>query len=786
MTSVPAIARRAQAVLRAYGARIAQRPGPILVAATAMTAVIIGVLVASPRTLRSSYAYAEGDFATATVRAPFDLSIRDEEGTARLREETARHVIPVAAFDPAPAAAVPARIADVFNQARTRIEEADAGRAVPDADLARLGTAAGRRLAQARARDADQAVQAAIEDLLPEVERQLAVLLTPDERSLLASGRFEHKLQEGLVLLVRDAYSRRVARDVRRLREAAELGRQPGEPARVILRTSLVAPDRLLPNLASFDDVPGAVRRMRARAPSLLPHVSASERAVLVGLAARLIVPDTVYDEAATAQRRRQASAGVLPITLQFRRNQMIVDEGREVTREALLALQFLQQQALPQAFLLRAAGTGVIAWGMLLALLWLPARVGLGGPPLRDVLFALSAIAGTAAACWGWLSLADGLASALPGVSRTALTLLFPVTAGPMLAGLVLSRRVFVGLCAAIAVCAGSLADLGILFTAHTFVVGLVAGQLVVPCRLRSCIIRAGGTSAIVAFLTGLSAVLLSRASVGAGEALLSAAAAGVGAAAGSLFALALSRPVEWLFGYSSKLVLMELLSYDHPLLRQFMVRAPGTFQHSVAVALLAQAAAEAIGADSLLVRVGALYHDVGKMDAPQFFTENQQKPGPQEAIEPLENARVILTHPERGVELLTQYHVGGRIADFVREHHGTGALVSFLQRAEAAGLRPEQATYRYAGPRPRSRETAVLMMADKIEAMARSRGAASESEFRAIVDGTLDGLLDDGQLDYSPLTLRDLARLGDTFVTALTSLHHTRVAYPTLARRA
>ena len=312
------------------------------------------------------------------------------------------------------------------------------------------------------------------------------------------------------------------------------------------------------------------------------------------------------------------------------------------------------------------------------------------------------------------------------------------------------------------------------------------MAGQLVVPCRLRSCIIRAGGKSAIVAFVTGLSAVLLSRASVGTGEALLAAAAAGVGTAAGAFFALALSRPVEWLFGYSSKLVLMELLSYDHPLLRQFMVRAPGTFQHSVAVALLAQAAAEAIGADSLLVRVGALYHDVGKMDAPQFFTENQQKPSAHEAIEPLENARVILTHPERGVELLTQYRVGGRIADFVREHHGTGALVSFLQRAEAAGLRPDQATYRYAGPRPRSRETAVLMMADKIEAMARSRGAASESEFRAIVDGTLDGLLDDGQLDDSPMTLRDLARLGEAFVTALMSLHHTRVAYPALARRA
>ena len=785
MTSIPAIARRLQAMIRQHGERVSQRQGPILLAATGLTAVLIGVLVASPRTLRSTYLYAEGDFATATVRAPFDLSIRDEEGTARLREETARNVIPVAVYDSAPVTVVPARIADVFDQAQKRIAEADAGRAVPEAELAKLGIAARRRMAQAHAHQADQAVQAAVEDMLPEVERQLAVILTPDERSLLGSGRFEHKLEEGLVLLVRDAYSRRIARDLRQLREAAESGRQPGEPARVIVRTSPTAPDRLLPNLASFDDVPGAVRRMRARAPTLLPQLSSSERAVLVGLAARLVVPDTVYDASATAQRRKQASADVLPIVLQFRRNQLIVDEGREVTREALLALQYLRQQALPQAFLLRAAGTGIVAWGMLAALLWLPARVGVGGVPLRDAAFALSALGGAAAACWGWLSVADGFAAAVPGVSRATLTLLFPVTAVPMLAGLVLPRRVFVGLCAAIAMCAGSLADLGIVFTVHTFVVGLVAGQLVVPCRQRSCIIRAGGTSALVAFVTGLSAVLLAGSAAGATEALVSASAAGVGAAAGGFFALALSRPVEWLFGYSTKLRLTELLSYDHPLLRRFMERAPGTFQHSVSVALLAQAAAEAVGADALLVRVGALYHDVGKLDSPQFFSENQRQASPHDFIEPRDSARVILAHTERGAELMARYRVGGRVADFAREHHGTGAVASFLQKAAAVGAEPDPADYRYPGPRPRSRETAVVMMADRVEAIVRSRGAATEEEFREVVGRTIDELLADGELDEAPLTLRDVARIREVFVTALMTLHHTREAYPALPRR-
>ena len=785
MTPRRALARWVSGWVSREQARWSKRSGPVLLAATGTAAVLIGLLVATPRTFRPTFTYAAGDFAAATVRAPWDLSIPDEAGTARLRDEAARYTAPVASFDPSPATAVPLRLAELFKQARERTAEADNRRAVPLEELAGVGAAARRRLLQARAVEADQAVQEAAQGMLSEFERQLAVVLSAEERTLLAEGRFDRRLEDGLVALLKEARSRPIARDAQQLREAAERSRRPGEPPRVVLRVGPASPDRMLRDAGTLDDVPGVVARMRSRAPRLLPGVPPAERVGLIGLASRLVTPDTTYDEAATARRRARASADVLPIILQFRRNQLIVGEGQEVTREALLVLDSLQKEGLPQAFLRRAAGTAVIAWLLLAALLWLPARVGLGSVPLRDAAFALSALVGASAACWGWLSVADGLGAAVPGVSRTTLTLMFPATAVPMLAGLVLRPRLFLGLCVAIAVSAGSLASLGMLFAVHTLVTGLVAGQLVAPCRQRSCIIRAGGASGLVALVTGMGVTLLSGASAGAGDVLLSGAAACVGAAAGGFVALALSRPVEWLFGYSTKLGLVELLSYDHPLLRRFMESAPGTFQHSVATALLAQTAAEAIEADALLVRVGALYHDVGKLDAPEFFTENQRDPNLHDEIGPRESARVILAHPERAVELLTQYHVGGQIANLAREHHGTGTLASFLQKAEAAGLQPDPADYRYLGPRPRSRESALLMMADKIEAMARSRGAATETEFRGVVSTTMDDLLNDGQLDDAPLTLRDLARLQDAFVTALTSLRHTRVAYPALPRR-
>jgi putative nucleotidyltransferase with HDIG domain len=383
-------------------------------------------------------------------------------------------------------------------------------------------------------------------------------------------------------------------------------------------------------------------------------------------------------------------------------------------------------------------------------------------------------------AAFWVWLMLADSVSARAPGLPRVALLLLFPATAAPMLAGLVLPRRLVVGLTATVAVMAGLLTDLGVLYAAHTFVVGLVGAQLVAPCRQRSCVIRAGAQSGVAAVVTGCGVVALAGLDGDVVAGLTAVAGACAGASAGALVALAFSRLAEWLFGYSTKLRLVELLSYDHPLLRQLMERAPGTFQHSVAVALLGRAAADAIGADTLLVRVGALYHDVGKMEHPLFFTENQRDENPHDGMAPADSARVIVNHVADGVRLLRQHGVGARIEEFAREHQGTGVLTVFLQRAEAVGSPINPDDFRYPGPRPGSRETAILMMADKIEATARSVGAKTTEEFRGVVDRTIDDLHATGQFDDSPLTLRDLTRVRQAFASALGDVHHTRVAYP------
>lgn len=768
------------ALVRRLADSWSRRPAMVFLVGTGLGAGILGVLIASPRALRPSYHYAVGDFAVSTVRAPWDLSVLDDEATARLRDETARHSPPVASFDPGPSTILPVRLAEAFAAGRQLIANADATREVPAEELARLGPAARRRLQDARNGEADRAVLTASQEALRQIEAQVGVLLTPEERTALAGGRFDRRLEDGLLTLLAEAYARPIAQDAQTIKDAAARSQRIGEPPRVILRAGTAAADQVLPDAAVFDDLPGALGRLQARAAYLLPASPPPERQLLIGLASRLVKADTAYDSAASAERRAKAAADVLPISLNFRRNQLIIGEGREVTREALLVLDQLRRQGMPGAFLGRAAGAAAQMWVLLAALLWLPHRLGYSKISVRDALFVLAAVVGATATFWLWLIVVDSVSARAAGLPRIPLILLYPATAAPMLAGLLVPRRMTVGLICAAGVAAGLLTDLGVLMAAHVVAVGLVAAQLVSQCRHRSCVIHAAVRSGAAAVVSAVGVVAIAGGDGGVGAAAAAVACAFVGATGGGLAALAVSRPVEALFGYASRLQLVELLSYDHPLLRRFMERAPGTFQHSVSVALLARTAAEAIGADALLVRVGALYHDVGKMQQSQFFTENQREGNPHDTMAPEASARVIIDHVTGGVRLLDRYRVGRRIADFAREHHGTGVLVAFQRKAEAEGHPVDPAHYRYSGPRPQSRETAVLMIADKVEATARSRGAESSDEFHAVVAHTIDSLLADGQLDESPLTLQNLSVLRRVFVSALIDLHHTRVAYP------
>jgi putative nucleotidyltransferase with HDIG domain len=243
---------------------------------------------------------------------------------------------------------------------------------------------------------------------------------------------------------------------------------------------------------------------------------------------------------------------------------------------------------------------------------------------------------------------------------------------------------------------------------------------------------------------------------------------------------------------GMTTALQLMEVSRPDHPLLQLVLRNASGTYQHSLQVANLAEQAAERIRADALLTRVGALYHDIGKVLNPLFYIENQLpgSPNPHDKLDPVTSARIIIQHVTDGAELARKYHIPKRVRDFIVEHHGTMiARYQYAKALEAAGGDESQVDteqFRYPGPRPRSRETAILMLADGSEARVRAERPADEEALHRLVKAVIENRISMGQLDETQLTLEELEQIADSFTSTLRGMYHPRIEYPQIEKSA
>lgn len=239
-----------------------------------------------------------------------------------------------------------------------------------------------------------------------------------------------------------------------------------------------------------------------------------------------------------------------------------------------------------------------------------------------------------------------------------------------------------------------------------------------------------------------------------------------------------------EYLFGVLTNFSLLELSDFNHPLLKRMILEAPGTYHHSLVVSNLAEAAADAIGAHSLLTRVGAYYHDIGKLVNPEYFTENQMGVGNKhDKIEPSVSRLVILNHVNKGVELGKKYKLNQPILDFIPEHHGTSLMHYFYQKALEETQDPKtinEENFRYPGPKPQTKEAAIIMLADSCEGATRSQEDLNPSNIEETVKKIINNKFIDGQLDECQLTLIEINKISAIFIRILSAMHHSRVKYP------
>ena len=381
-----------------------------------------------------------------------------------------------------------------------------------------------------------------------------------------------------------------------------------------------------------------------------------------------------------------------------------------------------------------------------------------------------------------------------LPDQERLFLGYMLPVAAVPMLIATLLDGGLAVALAALLAVLgtfAGfympdarapvSAEPLTAFEMAAAFFLGSLAGIFTVHRAERvNRYLMAGASVALVTFAVLLSFWLLSAERDGV-DVLWMLVAAGLGGLGSAVITVGATVVLGLMFGVTTRIQLMELAQLNHPLLRELQEKAPGTFHHSVIVGNLAERAADLTGADPLLVRIGCYFHDIGKIFKPGYYIENQvQGENPHDRLSPAASARIVAEHVPLGADLSRHYRLPTRVRAFVQEHHGTRLVTYFYRKASAEDPNADPEKFRYPGPRPQSKESAIIMLADSVEAVVRSSRDRSPERIDSLVDGVIAERVAEGQLNDCDLTLRDLRVIGESFKAILRGVYHPRIEYP------
>ncbi len=373
------------------------------------------------------------------------------------------------------------------------------------------------------------------------------------------------------------------------------------------------------------------------------------------------------------------------------------------------------------------------------------------------------------------------GLIKVLSLTDIPALPYLAPVSFAAMLTAILIKRELALVLTAIVSLLGGIIVEYNLALTIFYFVSGVIAVLTLFNFQRQRDLVRSGSILIVANLVTVAAINLLFRSSFSYHSVLLAA----TNGFLSSVLAIGSLPFLEHIFKITTPIRLLELSNPSNPLLRRLQIEAPGTYHHSIMVGNLAEAAAEGIGADSLWVRVGSYYHDIGKIKRPYFFVENQfSLENPHEKLNPSLSTLIITYHVKEGVEIAKEHGLPDKLIDIIEQHHGTDLVRYFYQRA-TENLQGEreiliEEDFRYEGPKPQSKEAALVMLADSVEAAVKSLSKPTPAKVEGLIQKIIRERLEDGQFDECNITLRDLNSIKNSFIKVLGGMFHSRIEYP------
>ncbi len=720
-------------------------------------AILVIVIITAPQIRFSQPQYRPGDIALADVTAPIDLMVNDPISTERRRAAADANIPDIYDFDPS---------SDEYGK-----------------QVVQSLFAWGRDVAAER--------ESSWEDVPPETrvdleQQAMAVVGRPLPFGLVGALWDE---DEGFSVSTELAVAAALIElSDERLVGAIEQTRLVAGPS-ITLRDITTQEERPLSSRDNVLEVADAQEVVRSVVVERLDLADAAELA-LGELVASLVQPNIRLNRNASTQLRRETLEALQPVFYTVRRGRVLLRQGDEVTPQNIRDLEALQAQYRSDRSFVSFAGTTLLITLAVFSL-WryvVHYKRRMRYQRVRHLyMLVLVVLVGMVALTRGSLFLGEAVAGAAPQEPFTSVEsyeFAIPFASGVVLLMLLVDVQVAWAFSAVFAVVLGAMTqDLGI--TVYALLGSFAALYGMSQYKQRTALTRAGlivgGVNAVAVLGLGLTAQPLESISVFGFQAVCALA----GGFLVSIVATIALPPLEHMFQSLTDIKLLELSNMNLPLLKELAVNAPGTYHHSVVVGTLAEKAAEAIGVNPLFARVSAYYHDIGKLRQPQYFVENQKDSrNPHDKVSPNMSALILVSHVKDGVAYAQEHGLPQPLIDAIPQHHGTRLIRFFYEKAKEAGAAEgrevNESDFRYPGPRPRSKETAILMLADSVEAISRTLSDTGPTRLRAMIRRTIQEVVDDDQLSECSLTLKDLSQISDAFLSVLAGMHHQRIEYP------
>ncbi|MEE9912565.1 MAG: HDIG domain-containing protein [Deltaproteobacteria bacterium] len=696
--------------------------------------------ILAPKLYFSKPEYRHGMIAQENIKADRDFLVEDVNSTRQKRSEAAENVRPIYDYDSEMAITIRAKIKKSFLIAGSQ-----------------------------------QASQ--IDKTL--LQNAVGIPLTQNEFNFLKANNFSDDLFQKLSRVLSQFYEKTLITQNPFQKSEREKG--------ITLVNGITREEENLKDISSVVSMKDIDPLLSRQVNAVFKNDQSGARLNGFSLLKKLIEPNLVFNKEATDKKILSVTEEVKPVYFQLQKNEMIVREGEKIGYPELAKLDAFHKTTMDNKISNLTVMLGIFCTALFLTLLlyfW-RTRNWLKAPARSNVDFLVFAIVAVLQIFFVKVGIFISIAvnRAFPSFPVDACYFAIPFACGAMIIAVLVNRNVALIMSVLTSFLISLLFDEKIIFPLFSFLGSVAASYHIVNSRQRSTFLKVG----IFLGIINMAAVFCLNLLAGQlfNDLLIRLSMGFLGGLITGILVAGVTPVFETLFGFITDIKLLELANLNQPLFQRMIIEAPGTYHHSIIVASLVESAAEAIGANSLLAKVSAYYHDIGKLAKPHYYIENQ--PGydnRHDKLSPKMSSLIIISHVKEGCELASQVKLGQPIINIIREHHGT-SLVSFFfdkaKRDKDESIRSlTESDFRYPGPKPQTKEAGLVMLGDVIEASSRTLSNPTPARIRSLVRERIERIYMDGQLNDCELTLKNLNTIAETFTRILTGIFHHRVDYP------